>query len=70
MCHGIILYVNVITIMYVTIDCGVSESVHGGEVVDCINTTDNRFIFQLMSTVRFPGEKCMTHRWLCALKNL
>ena len=41
----------------ITIDQRVIVPAYGREVVDSLNTTDNRFIFQWMSTVQIPGAK-------------
>ena len=41
----------------VIIDCGISAIGHGKEVVDGINTTDNRYIYQLISNIQLPGSK-------------
>ena len=41
----------------VIIDRGISEPVHGIEVVDGLNAIEKRFLLQLMSTVKLLGEK-------------
>ena len=50
-------------IFSVIIDPSVSAPGHGREVVDGLNITYIRFLFQLMSTVQLPGANFMTHRW-------
>ena len=68
MCHCIIPDVNVVTGFYAFIDRGISAPGHGREVVDFINAIYKSFFFQFISTVKLPGEKVMTHRWLCTLE--
>ena len=41
----------------VIIDCGISATGHGKEVVDGINTIDKWYIYQLMSNVKLPVLK-------------
>ena len=43
--------------IYVIIYPGVSAPGYDIDVVDGINATVKRFIFQIMSTVNFPGAK-------------
>ena len=50
MVHNIIFVVDVVTRLYVIIDHGISAPGHGIEVVDCLNATEKRFLFQLMCT--------------------
>ena len=38
-------------------DRGISEPVHGKEVVDGLNSIDKRYMYQLMSNVKLPGSK-------------
>ena len=57
MCHCIIIVVNVVTSLYAIIDHGISAPRHGREVVDGLNTTDKRFLFQLISTMQLMAAK-------------
>ena len=41
----------------VILDCGISEPVHGIEVVDGLNAIGKRFLFRLILTVQFPGDQ-------------
>ena len=42
---------------YVIIDRGVSVIRHGRDVVYGLNTSEKRFLFQLMKTMKLPVEK-------------
>ena len=42
---------------YVIIDRGISAPGNSREVVDDINTIDKRFLFHIISTVKFLGAK-------------
>ena len=39
----------------IIIDRDISALGHGKEVVDGLNSVDKRYIYQLMSKVKFPG---------------
>ena len=41
----------------IIMDLGISEPVHGREVVDGLNAVDKRYIYRLMSTAQLPGSK-------------
>ena len=41
----------------IIIDCGFSAPGHGREVVDVLKTTDKRFLFQLISTIKLSSYK-------------
>ena len=41
----------------VNIDCNISASLNGIEVLDGLNNINKRFLFQLMSTVKLPGVR-------------
>ena len=43
-------------------DLGISAPVHGKEVVDSLNSTDKRYMYQLMSTVQLSGSKIFEKR--------
>ena len=56
----------------IIIDQGISEPVHGKEVVDGLNTIDKRCIYQLISTIQLPGSKTFEKQILlysCTHKN-
>ena len=36
-------------------DWVISAPVHGKEVVDCLNSIDTRYMYQLISTFKIPG---------------
>ena len=57
MCHRINFLSMLSQAFNIIIDKLVSAPAHGREVVDCLNTTEKRFIFRLMSTVQIPGAK-------------
>ena len=40
----------------VIIDCGISAPGHGRELVHGFKSIDKMFLFQLISTVKLPGE--------------
>ena len=44
---------------YVIIGRGISALGHGREVLYVINAIDERFLLQLISTVKLPGEKLL-----------
>ena len=48
---------------YVILECGVSTPGNGREVVDGLNDTDKRFLFQPISTVKLWVQTFMTHIW-------
>ena len=52
----------------VIIDCGISAPEHGRELVHGLKSIDKLFLFQLISNVKLPGEKIITHRWLFTLE--
>ena len=41
----------------IIIDQGISESVHGKELVYGLNAIDKHYIYQLMSNIQLPGSK-------------
>ena len=52
----------------VVIDRRIRAPGHVREVLDGLNEIEKRFLFKLMSTVKFPGEKVMTYKWLCKME--
>ena len=57
----------------IIIDRGISEPVHGKEVVGGLNAIDKRYIYQLMSNVQLPGPKIFDSQILmhsCTQKNV
>ena len=56
-CASVVYHMSVMPQCYsVIIDQGWSAPGHGKEVVDGINPVDQRYIYQLMSTVKFTGS--------------
>ena len=54
------------------IDRGISAPGHGKEVVDGLNATDKRYMYQLMSNVQLPGSRTFDSHILmhsCTPKN-
>ena len=46
----------------IIIDRGISAPGHRKELVDGINATNKRYIYQLMSNFQLPGSKHLIHR--------
>ena len=57
MYHIILFWSMLSQAYYVIVDCGVSESWYGIEVVYWINAIYKRFLFQLITTVQLTGSK-------------
>ena len=57
MCYIIIIIVNFSQAFNIIIDLGTSAPGHVIEVVDGINVTYKRFIFNLMDTIKLPDSQ-------------
>ena len=57
MCFRTIPYVSFSQCHSIIIDRGISAPGHGKEVVDGINTIDERYMYQLMANVQLPGSR-------------